>query len=1384
MDRSPEPFAEDTEPRPANDPDTDPRPPSAPFPIVGIGASAGGLEAFTEILRALPPDTGMAFVVIQHLDPTHASMLTDILSRATPMPVTEVTDQMLVQPNHVYVIPPRVTMGITQGRLQLTPRGDSKGQHRPVDHFFRALAEDQGHRAIGVILSGSATDGTLGLEAIKAEGGIAFAQDETAQHASMPTSAVAAGCVDFVLPPAKIAQEIARISRHPYLTRGPEEIVSSAGGEPSLGRVLDQLRTSTGVDFSSYKRNTLLRRITRRAVLHKMDGLRDYARYLQRDPAETEALYQDVLISVTSFFRNPEAFEVLKSRVFPRLVKDRSRHDPVRVWAVGCSTGEEAYSIAIAWTEFLEAARLQIPLQVFATDLNGVGIEKARAGIYPKNIAQDVSPERLRRFFFESDGTYRISKSIRDTTVFARHNILTEPPFSRIDLVSCRNLMIYLELSLQQKAMGMMHYALKPGGVLWLGSSETVGSYRDLFDVEDVKYKMYVKKPGPPRLIPRPFSHEAPLSRRAEPPPREVGIVGPDVHREADRILLAKYTPASVLINANMEILQFRGDTGTYLTPAPGKASLNLLKMLRDGLLVGVRAALYRAKRDDAPVREDGLRVRADGGYRQVNVHVVPIRGTTPETPLHFVLLFEDAGGADLAKPAKQDRKARLAGAAERKARENTEQETARLAQDLAATREYLQSVIEQQEAANEELQSSNEEVQSANEELQSINEELETSKEEVQSSNEELATLNEELHNRNAELGQSNNDFINLLASVQLPIVMLGPDLHIRRFTPMAEKLLNLIATDVGRPISDIKLGIRLPDLEPMLVDVMEAVAVKEIEVRDKQGRWHVLRMRPYRTQDNRIDGAVLVLIDVDAIKRVQELLRHQNALLDQVNEAIFMWEPEGGIVYWNRAAQEAYGFTPEQALGRKPYELLATSPPADVFLDALHSEGQWTGELVHTGRDGTRMVVDSRMIMQRDPEGPGLVLEVNHSITERKQLEENLRAQAGDLLAADRAKDEFLAVLAHELRNPLSPLMSALEIAKSPAAPPAVVERAWQIMAHQVQNMARLVDDLLDVSRMSQGRIQLRRELVDATAVVGQAIEATRQVIDSRGQELAFSAPATPVVAEVDPLRLEQIVSNLLSNASKFTPRGGHIWVSVGDEASHGSEVVIRVRDDGIGISAEALPRLFDLFMQEDSSIERASGGLGIGLTLVQHLAELHGGRIEAHSPGPGHGSEFVVRMPSGGGALQEAPSAARSGPAEPRPLSRRVLVTDDNPDGAEALAILLRLMGHDVQMAHSGQATIELASSFRPDVIFLDIGMPGMDGVETARRLRGMAGFESTLIVALTGYGQESDRRRAFDAGFDDFLVKPPNPAAVRALSLKRRPSGAAPDQAADS
>lgn len=695
---------------------------SAPFPIVAIGASAGGLEAFTRLLDALPADTGMAFVMILHLSPSHESMLSDILARSTRIPVREAKSDMRVEPNHVYVIPPGKDIVLRRGLLQLAPRTELRGPSRPVDHFMRSLAEEHGHRSVGVVLSGTANDGTQGLGEIKAAGGITFAQDSTAEHGGMPRSIISAGAVDFVLPPDEIARELARISRHAFVAMADAGEAGTIDAQPAFGQALETLREHMGVDFANYKRNTLFRRITRRMLLHKFESLQEYVRFLSGNPAEIEALYRDVLISVTSFFRNPETYDALKERVFPRLTEERNRHDQVRVWTLGCSTGEEAYSIAMAFTEYLEASGRRLGMQVFATDLNAASIEKARAGIYAKGIQQDVSPERLRRFFVEVDGGYRIAKPIRDMCVFARQNMLADPPFSRIDLITCRNVLIYLEPVLQQKLIPILHYSLRSRGFLWLGGSETVGTYRDLFELVEPRHKFYAKKlAGAAVQVP-------PLAKRWQPSPR-AGI-------------------------------------------KPG-----------------------------------------------------PVAETADE---------------------------RRAGAGDS---ESAAREIARLKQELGATRDYLQSVIEQQEAANEELQSANEEVQSSNEELQSINE--------------ELATVNDELQNRNLELSQSNNDFQNLLASVPMPIVMLGADLRIRRFTPAAEKLLNLIPADVGRPIGDIKLRLTVTDLEAAVMEVIDTVTAHEREVQDQGGRWYSLRIRPYRTLENKIEGAVILLVDIDTQKR-----------------------------------------------------------------------------------------------------------------------------------------------------------------------------------------------------------------------------------------------------------------------------------------------------------------------------------------------------------------------------------------------------------------------------------------------------------------------------------------------------------------------------------
>jgi two-component system CheB/CheR fusion protein len=1365
-----------------------------PFPIVGVGASAGGLEAFQQMLGALPVDTGMGFVLVQHLSPTHPSMLSEILARSTALPVAEVRDEPQVQPNHVYVIPPDRKMCIVGGGLRLLPREES-GQRRPIDYFLRSLAEDQGPRGIGVILSGTATDGTLGLQEVKAAGGITFAQDETAQQDSMPQSAIASGCVDFVLSPEGIAEELGRIARHPLLARPPAPLPETPAPEedgPDLTAILRLLRDGTGVDFTEYKPNTFNRRITRRMILLQMKTLDEYVRLLESDPVELRALYQDVLINVTSFFRDPEVFEALHAKVFPALFKDRSQQKPIRVWVPGCSTGEEAYSFGMALAEFAAASGSQLPVQIFATDLNEAVIEKARRGIYPKSIAHDVSPERLRRFFAEVDGHYRVAKAIREQCVFARHNLLTDPPFSQIDLVGCRNFLIYLEASTQRKIVPLLHYALKPKGFLVLGSSETAASYRELFEVEDSRHKIFRSRPGLRRLTQGsgggPRRQPVPAGRIARGPDHAGGAAA-DVQREAERILLAKYAPPSVVIDADLEILQFRGDTGPYLAPTPGKASLNLLKMAREGLPVALRAAISKARKEAAAIRKEGLRVQSGGLLREVHVEVIPIKGS-PVAEGAFLVLFEEAAPSSTA-PASRGKKKKDVDPALLAAPggEDPDGQSARLNEELRATREYLQSVIEQQEAANEDLQSASEELQSANEELQSINEELETSKEEIQSTNEELSTVNDELQNRNQELNQNTNDTINLLGSVDTAIIMLGPDLCIRRFTPAAEKILNLIPADLGRPIGHVRLTVDLPDLDALLAEVLATVSVVEREVQDRNGHWYLLRIRPYRTLDNRIDGAVIMLVDIDRLKSAHQFAKN---IVATVREALLVLDASLHVQTASLSFYQTFGTTPEETEGRLLYDLGDRSGhrPWDVpelrrrLGEVLAENGSFEGfevaqEFEQLGR--RVLLLNARQLVQQSGDAPSILLAIE-DITERKALEEALSRRVEELAEADRSKNEFLALLAHELRNPLAPLRNALNLLDVPGADKGALLHARDIMHRQIRNMVRLIDDLLDVSRITRGKVLLRKEPVELASLLERAVDLIHLAIETRGQELKLVLPREPIYVDADATRMEQILGNLLHNASKFTPPGGHIELAAERvSGARSGEVVVRVRDDGIGIDPEMLPRVFDLFMQAQRSLDRSQGGLGIGLTLVKSLVELHGGTVEARSGGLGQGSEIVVHLPISAHVALERSSPAERGlavdPNAPPGPGRRVLVVDDNVDTAESMVLLLQMRGHEVEVAFSGPAALAAAAAFAPEVVLLDIGLPGLDGYEVAKHLRQQDLTAKAKLVALTGYGQEEDRRLAREAGFDHHLTKPVDPVVIyELLEFREQASGA--------
>src|SRR5262245_22389566 len=873
----------------------------------------------------------MAIVLITHLDPKHESILPELIARATTLPVSEAEDGARVEPNHIYVMPRNTSMAIEGGALRLRPREKWRGLHRPIDAFLRTLAEDQNARAIGVILSGTATDGTLGLEAVKAEGGITFAQDPaSAQYDSMPRSAIAAGCVDFVLSPEEIARELARICRHPYIAPAAIAEIAEPGAEEAaapgikngFAKILALLRRMTGIDFTQYKTNTLRRRIRRRMILNKLDGLKEYSEYLRNHPEEVENLFQDILINVTSFFRDPEAFKALKEKIFPRIVEHYTPDEPVRIWVVGCSTGEEAYSIAMAFMEFVSERAKHIPVQIFATDLNERSIERARSGLYSKNIVEDVSPERLRRFFSVSEGGYRISKPLRDMCVFARQNVISDPPCSHMDLISCRNLMIYLEPVLQKQVLPLLHYALKPAGILWLGHSETTGAASELFETDDKRHRFYAKRQVAvrPRIGHPTVERELEKGLARRPIMAHLGATATaaesEAQREADRIILARYAPASALIDEDMRVLQLRGDTSIFLDQPPNKATRNLLKLAREGLLVPLREAVDKARRDESPVRIDNVRLKFDDVIGDVNLEVIPLRRSASQES-HFLIFFEAVEFANQGGDLK---------AVDRR-RKSDERKVRQLSQELAAAHDYMQSVIEEYEATNEELQSASEEAQSSNEEMQSINEELETSKEELESSNEELITLNEELNNRNSELGRLNSDLVNLLGSVQMPILMLDIELRIRRFTPAAEKLLNLIPTDVGRPFGDLKLNLECPDLDRMIAEVIDTPGVKEIETRDGAGRWHLLRVRPYRTIENKIDGAVVTLVDINELKKnereIEAARDYAEAILRTTRNPLLVLHADLTVESANDAFYKTFKVKPAETEGRPVYEL-----------------------------------------------------------------------------------------------------------------------------------------------------------------------------------------------------------------------------------------------------------------------------------------------------------------------------------------------------------------------------------------------------------------------------------------------------------------------------
>ena len=1169
--------------------------------VVGVGASAGGLEAFTDLLSNLPGDTGMAFVLIQHLDPKHDSHLTELLSKVSRMPVSEVNGETRVESNHVYVISPRRNLTIVDGVLHAPARPEG-GRNMPVDAFLRSLAADKGSPALGVVLSGTASDGTLGLEAIKAAGGATFAQEMgTAKFGSMPGSAMAAGVVDFVLPPAGIALHLAAIARKSQVAAELPDAAEQPG-DPELAKILRLVQSATGVDFIHYKHSTLSRRIKRRMALRGFATLEDYTRDLERNREEAAALSEDCLITVTSFFREPEVFEELKKKVFPALLENRGTEDPIRIWAPGCATGEEAYSLAICLTEFLEDAKVSVPFEIFATDISEAAIEKARAGAYAPAAVAHVSPQRLGRFFTRSERGYRVAKIIRDACVFARHNVGQDPPFSKLDLISCCNVLIYLGSVLQHKVLSILRYALKPTGFLVLGPSEGVGPFSEWFQQVDSIHKIYRMQPAAGAPAPR-TSEGRRAGGRVDLPRRIAGgRAETEVLREADRLVLAEHGPPGAIVDDDLNIVQVRGRTAPYLELSPGEPTRNLLRMAREGLIAGLGKAIQTARQTNAAAKADGFRIEDGGRLTNVTINVTPFRETSSSKERYFLVLFEDAelgaGPRARRKPA---------------ARENAG--SARLRRELVATKEYLQSIVEDHAATLEELRESNEEAQAGNEEL-------ETAQEELESANEELNTLNEELKNSNVEFIKVNRDLANLLESLSIPLVMVGRDLRIRRFTRAMEPMLNLIASDVGRSITDLRPRMELPGLRPLLLDAMEGGNRQPRDVRDSHGRWYSLRVLPSVGPDGKTDGAVLMLIDIDAAKRG---LDFAEAIVETVREPLVILDQNLQVLQANKTFYETFRASRGETEGRLIYdlgngqwniprlrELLENILPAH----ATFRDFEVTHEFEHVGRK--IMLLNASEVFNPNAQARTILLAIE-DVTERRQAEEALRTTNAEL-------QNFAYALTHDLQEPLRMVVNFTELLGRQYAGQ-LGEEADQFISYSVEGALRieaLLKALLAYWEVNGREHDDLSASVDCGAVLAKALLNLEAAIAESGATVT-SDPLPVVMAEE--VIMTQLFQNLISNSIKYKGEEAP-KIHVSAERSAGGWL-FAVRDNGMGIDPHDAERVFGMFRRLHGN---EIPGTGIGLALCKKIVERKGGRIWVESE-PGAGATFKFTIPGPG-------------------------------------------------------------------------------------------------------------------------------------------------------
>ena len=1344
---------------------------SVDFPVVVLGASAGGLDTFRKFFDALPVNSGMAFVLIQHLDPKHQSLMVDLLTGHTPMKVLQAADGMQVERDHVYLIPPGAYLAIREGILRLSKPLERHGARMPFDFFLRSLADECGERAICAILSGTGTDGSLGLKAVKEKGGLVIVQDpQEAAFDGMPRSAINTGGADLVLTVAKIPQALVRYCRQKYVKDASKGLQAPDSVQEAFADIIDLLAAKTSHDFSLYKQGTLQRRIERRTA---MAGLEDSAAYLQilhKDSCERELLAKDLLINVTHFFRDPVAFDELGEKIIPDLVQRQPPDRPLRIWVPGCSTGEEAYSITMLFLEQIAAAKRNVKLQVFASDVDTDCVAFARSGTYPESIEADVVPARLARFFTKEGHSYQVVRELREAVVFTGQSLLADAPFSRLDLISCRNVLIYLSPEAQRKILSLFHFALRDQGVLFLGSSETVGSVSAHFEPVSKKHRIYThigrSRPGEVEF-PRGTCDAGRLPAK--------GMAQQTVQRRpgfgelSQRVLLQAYVPASVLINDKHEGLYYCGSVDRYLKVASGEDTRDVLAMAREGLRAKLKSAIQRAKQDHAPVTLTGAQVTRNGCSVGVGITARPIESDGEGL---FLISFIDDPTPELKRVGPVE----LAADASR---------VAQLEQELEATREDLQSAIRDLEIANEEQKAINEEAMSVNEEFQSTNEELETSKEELQSLNEELTALNGQLHDTVEQQRATSKDLQNILNSTDVATLFLDADLSIRFFTPAAKSLFNVIASDVGRPLADLTRRFEDDDLLPDARAVLAGHAPVRREVKAHDGGWFMRGMLPYRSDEIGIEGVVITFAGISEIKAAEQEIEAARAYLDSiiatVRQPLVVLDAELRVISASSSFHRVFSVKPEDLIGR---HLLAAGDHLDVpalreFLASIQAQGATINdhevELELPGL-GRRAFLMSARVLREEPSARRKILVAIDDVTEVKRAGKALEAAKSEAERANMGKSRFLAAASHDLRHPLQTITLLQGMLEKRAHDEATLKLLHRL-DETVSTMAGMLDKLLDINQLEAGIV--RPAIVDFPI---------KGLLDELRAEFTYHAVTSGLDWRVvpsgltvrsDPRLLEQIIRNLLSNAVKYTTEGKLLLGC----RRRGDKLRIEVWDTGPGIPEVELQAIFEEFHQLDNPARERSKGLGLGLAIAQRLADLLGHNIDVRSR-VGAGSGFTVEVPLGRVKVVDLPLQGENTTQESTPSRGTILVIEDDPAVRELLQLLFDDDGHRTLVAADGHKALELAAhgASAPNLVIADYNLPnGLNGLEVIASLRKQLQDDIPAIV-LTG-DISTDTLREIARHGCVHLNKP-----VRAKELTRhiqrllaKPRAAAPERA---